>query len=985
MASTLVDFVRVNVQPKAYFERIIKETIHYPPAPSEPRVPCLFHKEKDPSLHFNPETGAWYCHGCGAGGGSIISFHAKLKNTSLRDAAAELYHEFVRPVIPAKLVRAWHRTLDDTPSALSYVKRERLISPAAILRYKIGWDGNRLTIPIANEFGLFVNRKAYDPLAKAHHTGKMVNYRRQRESRSYGSPTMLFPLDVFHEAQSANQVVICEGEWDALLLISLGIPAVTTTNGSKSWPSQYNEWFRGLKVIIAYDNDKDGTRYDSKVVRALRKVALEIRRLNIPRKSPTTGERIKDVTDWARQDPQMRTKRGWANVFKSRRLCKLVLENPKEYIERTRPKSVTLPEASRAENYGQRISVKAMVTGKDTSPYLLPRKYRVSCSRSCEKCPLVEKEFLDRDIDPLDTSSLELIDTSQQQLRSRLVKSCGIDPSNPTCAAKLEILETFNLEQLLLIPTLDTSGGEYAVRTAFYSGHGLSANRAYEFEGVTTPHPADQHAVHLFDQARPVQDEIETFKMTAELRTALSIFQPKNLKILPHLMSIAEWQSRHITKIRERPDLHVAVDLVYHSVAAFEFNREYQRRGMLDVLVLGDTRCGKGYVAEGLAKFYGLGEVASGENCSFAGLVGGLQTVGKRWLITWGVIPLNNNRLVVIDEASSIPESELGKMSRVRSEGVAEISKILREQTQANTRLLWLSNTRSGRPMSKYDHGIVAVKELVGANEDIARFDFVVTVAQREVASELINAPASSNGSLGDVEKFPRELFRKLILWAWSRRPEQIEFTPDATQFIITEAIRLGYDYSPEIPLVQAENVRVKIAKVAASIAARTFSCDPLTGERLIVELRHARAAVDFLVMTYEKDSLGYDTYSKIVVGSGEMDVKATSLTERLFTSLSSDEEHVRKGLMRMTRVSIDGLADYIGDVVTARAFISELVKLNCLSRADSSGAYYKSPAFIDWLRNGSSNGTTDHHRGRSANDAEQSAAHEPAQRKSTK
>jgi hypothetical protein len=270
-----------------------------------------------------------------------------------------------------------------------------------------------------------------------------------------------------------------------------------------------------------------------------------------------------------------------------------------------------------------------------------------------------------------------MIDETSGAVRKRLLTIAGIQDSKK-CEAKCEVVESFNVEQLLLIPTLD-SQAMYVLRSAYFVGHGLHSNRAYRFEGITTADPKDQHSTHLFAAAKPVQDEVETFVVTPELREQLKVFQPGTRRLSAHLMRIAEWQSRNITSILDRHDLHLTVDLVYHSLGSFTFNHELVKRGMLDVLVIGDTRCGKGYVAERIKGYYGLGEVASGENCTFAGLIGGIDQVGQRRIVKWGLIPLNHGRMVTIDEASSLAETDFGKMSRVRSEGVAEMTKIIRE------------------------------------------------------------------------------------------------------------------------------------------------------------------------------------------------------------------------------------------------------------------------------------------------------------------
>jgi 5S rRNA maturation endonuclease (ribonuclease M5) len=941
---SIIDRVREAVSPIDYYSWIIPD-LHWPRSGHEARTVCVFHTDHDPSLHFNPETGAWFCHGCDAGGNSIVSFHAQYYDLSNQDAAAELYKMFVRPIVEDKKVRRWVRRLKETPSAINYLQRERYISTEIIDRYDLGFNGTRITIPIRDEFGLCVNVKLYDPIYKQHDEQKMYNYSEKEEERSFAEICMLYPLSSFELARELGYVVVCEGEFDTLVLISMGIPAVTTTNGSKSWPDQYNELFRGLNVVIAYDNDKDGTTYDRRiVVKRLRKFAKRISRLNIPRIKGRSGKCSKDVTDWFAVDQRMRTREAWEDEIGR---ATLMIENPDEYVEKTELKDVALDEASHAENYGQRIKVRALVTGKDTAPYLLPRKFRVTCDRSCDDCPLVESknQYRTGEFDPSDPRVLTMIDASQPQVRKLMLGTCGIS-DKPTCKGQTEILDTFNVEQLLLIPTIEEKGGQYVNRAAFYAGHGLRSNRAYEFCGVTVPNPQDQHSTHLFDEARPVQDEIETFRLTPELIDRLKVFQPEKRNLLAHLVDIAEWQSRVLTKIRERPDLHITVDLVFHSVQSFEFNREMIPRGMLDVLIIGDTRCGKGSVAEGLVRYYNLGEIASGENCSFSGLIGGIDEVGRRRIIKWGKIPLNHNRAVIIDEASGMTQQEIARMSRVRSEGIAEINKIISESTRANTRLLWLTNTRSGEKMEKYDNGLKAIKELIGANEDISRFDFALTVAVNEVPGDVINS--RTDYTVNDADRFPPDLCRSLILWAWSRKPEQVQFSEQATDEVIKTAIEFGDTYSSDVPLVQAENIRVKLAKVSASVAARVFSSDS-QGENLYVGVEHVKCAAEFLRWVYSKPSMRYDTFSRQV--RSITTIQTMEPIDKVFDILGVDREPVIDGLLSTHRVTLDGIADYLGDVNSARAFLGELVKLKCLARVEQGNSYLKNPAFSKWLR----------------------------------
>jgi hypothetical protein len=241
---------------------------------------------------------------------------------------------------------------------------------------------------------------------------------------------------------------------------------------------------------------------------------------------------------------------------------------------------------------------------------------------------------------------------------------------------------------------------------------------------------------------------------------------------------------------------------------------------------------------------------------------------------------------------------------------------------------------------------VQAIKDLVGANEDIARFDFAMTVATDEVDSERINAERDPDDTK-DSELYPKELCRKLVLWAWSRRPDQVQFTKEATTRILTLAREFGSTYSPKIPLVQAENIRIKIAKIAAAIAARTFSADE-SGEVLIVNVDHVEYACSMLRTLYAKPSMGYDAYSRQTISSTTIRDKGP--IHKAFEAYGKVEETM-EGLLQIHRITVDGLADYIGDPLSAKSLIGDLVKLKCMTRIEPGNWYLKNPSFTSWLR----------------------------------
>ena len=77
-----------------------------------------------------------------------------------------------------------------------------------------------------------------------------------------------------------------------------------------------------------------------------------------------------------------------------------------------------------------------------------------------------------------------------------------------------------------------------------------------------------------------------------------------------------------------RSYLVTATLLTYCSVLRFYFQDRLLPRGWMDILIIGDTRCGKSWVVDGVVQALDMGEFFKCENTSFAGLIGGLQQLG---------------------------------------------------------------------------------------------------------------------------------------------------------------------------------------------------------------------------------------------------------------------------------------------------------------------------------------------------------------------
>jgi DNA primase len=174
-----------------------------------------------------------------------------------------------------ELVEKCHQAL---PERIRTYLNQRCIPDEIIKKFKIGWNGSAITIPIYNRQGEFL----------------FFKYRRDPEEQGDKAKYWYDP-DTSAELygwENINEhfVVLCEGEFDRLVLESKGIPAITSTSGAGTFK---DEWIKDLEKIpnlyICYDNDDIGKDSSQKIAEKLPRVKI----VSLPKEDD-----IKDVTDF---------------------------------------------------------------------------------------------------------------------------------------------------------------------------------------------------------------------------------------------------------------------------------------------------------------------------------------------------------------------------------------------------------------------------------------------------------------------------------------------------------------------------------------------------------------------------------------------------------------------------------------------------------------------------------------------------------------
>lgn len=153
-------------------------------------------------------------------------------------------------------VDEYRQALNDEPLVYQWLARRGLFH-SAVEKFRLGYDGERLTIPYFDWYGRVVDVT--------------------RRSLNGGEPKYLRTANVPFMVRSANadEVVLCEGEIDTITCHMAGIKAMGIP-GAKSWDPIWGYLLRDCTVTIAFDGDEEGRRATARVFKELKSIGVEV-------------------------------------------------------------------------------------------------------------------------------------------------------------------------------------------------------------------------------------------------------------------------------------------------------------------------------------------------------------------------------------------------------------------------------------------------------------------------------------------------------------------------------------------------------------------------------------------------------------------------------------------------------------------------------------------------------------------------------------
>ena len=262
-------------------EYLTEKSIPFRESGRELVAKCLFNdcdrdsKGDEAHLYFSIETGQYDCKKCGEKG-NILTLAKHLGDTGPKPRKTSDFN--------VELVEKCHLAL---PPHIREYLHKRGLTDAVIDAHKLGYGQFYrkpwITIPIKDVYGNY-------------------SFFKLRQDPAFGNDKITYPKGA--EAQLYDwenltkpnlSLVICEGEMDRLLLLSKGVPAITSTHGAMTFKDEWIEKIgKDKKIYICFDNDEAGRKGSERVAKMVEKGGCETHIITLPEEVGEAG----DITDY---------------------------------------------------------------------------------------------------------------------------------------------------------------------------------------------------------------------------------------------------------------------------------------------------------------------------------------------------------------------------------------------------------------------------------------------------------------------------------------------------------------------------------------------------------------------------------------------------------------------------------------------------------------------------------------------------------------
>lgn len=796
-----------------------------PSSSGEVAVCCPFHGDTRPSASVNVDKDVFHCLACDASGNSH-QVYARLHNISFTEARRVLKLVDQDTDDELETLARQHKTI------MKLKQYEKLgISDEVASELTLGWDGDRIIFPILVE-ETYIGERAYK-VDRTPDEVKVIGTKGLKGS-------FIIPHDVWKGDE--RPTLLCAGEKDMAIARTMGLNAITFTGGEGAFPRLFKGMFRDRQIVVAYDNDSKGRNASREIAAQLKEVGAEVYILDLSDVCREKGEDVHDFfVKYGRTADEMESRMQTAITVTE--------EIVEEYKLSKYPKK-SLAEGERV--IGRSVSSDISVVSQYNRVYSAPVYYELykvgEASKSCQMEQGESREWaLDED-NLSDVLWLVGSGVNEAKQKAHMQKLVGLAKES---GIRYHVLER---QPLYMYSVTDDVKEDYELDAqqqvkdiVMYSLKPLKVGERQRIYYRMYPHPlSEQEVVGIIFDAELSESDVNAFRVDAEHIRLLRPFQDVEGTVYEKMDTFSD-QVKAVAGAATTNRLAWFTDMYFHSVLHIRdpYRPDRRIRGALDIMVVGDTRTGKSHTAKTLRELYDLGIFTSLKSATVAGIIGGQENTQNGGRLKVGVLPRNHGRAVIMEEFSAMGSELASKLTDIRSSGMVRIERIAGTLTApAVLRMLTISNQlpENGRTkaLREYPNGVIPLQKLIGASEDMARYDMFLLVP----TSDFIRPDAETPARI-----FTDEEYQARTRWAWSRKWDDIEYEDGVKQLLIDKQNYLQGKYKSAYNFIGVEGWQ-KILRLAVAVAAMCVSTDE-TYEKVIIRKEHIEWVSDFIDREY--------------------------------------------------------------------------------------------------------------------------------------
>ena len=511
------------------------------------------------------------------------------------------------------------------------------------------------------------------------------------------------------------------------------------------------------------------------------------------------------------------------------------------------------------EYAGKLVKVKAVVAS-NTISYNVPDKIEFKCiKREEHKCIGYYSYKI-----PLDAKA-GFIEVNEVT-RTKRTKWLAEKIFEEYCKIVTEETKTSTVRKLRVKPIVtaiiedkegnpvDEEGNEYKHYDIYLEQNivqALEAGKEVEIIGKIIPDPKSQKVTLIATKVSKLEDiqySLENIRKLKEIHS---------LKSTKETMNWFADEFQKYSKVVKRQTITIAGILTFFSSLVFEFEgKKYS--GWAKTIIIGDSTTGKSETMKRMVILFRAGQVISAETASIVGLTAtSTQSSGNQWFVEWGVLPLNDRRLLVIDGAHKLLKEHWDTIAETERDGILNIQKASKGRANARTRQIKVMN-----PIGDDFRTTKAMKSFFYPVQAIANSLQIQSIARQDVAVFVTDNVPSSQRNVRCDEQYDKTLegYTDLLKLVWLQK-YSIIFEEDAINAILEEATKLEKIFKDEdIPLITNDQ-KIKLARLGVSVANFCISFNQDFTE-LKVTREHIEFVSDYIKSNYLE--AGLDKLSRV-------------------------------------------------------------------------------------------------------------------------